>query len=772
MGRMIGALAGITGAATIAGVAALAREFLNLGTALERNADSMQLSTEQLQNMQNAVTLAGGSADDMTNALKALTAASVQAKTVGGAQAEMYRKYGISIDDANGKLRTAADLMPEVLAKINSYTDGRQRAMVADQLGGKALAELAEDFRRSGKSYTDWMKEAQKYSLVLNPDLLRQYRQAVGALQVSFTELGTAVSGVLAEALDPLIHDFADWIHTHQPQIVAAIQQIVDWFKKWYEAGGPQKLLDALSKIGDALLFVVDNAKTIAEIFAVAWGVKAVLGVVALINQVRLLNVALGGGALGFLGKLGVFGAAATGAYDVGRDVVKGPPTAKGEWAPWLNPTWGIHKLYNWATGGGGAAAPAAPAGTPGRQGAAGPGGGELGSPLGPGGGAPMAAPGGVAYASIAAQRAPLMDEVNKDPATKKLLMQMMATEGGGAATVESLFNRVSMIRQKVPGYSIKDELNSRFYGPLRRGDRPDISTTQAAGFQKTIDEVAAGSNLIQGRTNQGLPTDPGAGAPGRVQAPGSTDVYNYWSGERGGVGFGVEDSARFAQQQANMVANAKPQNTPGGGAAGDVVDQMVGLAGARGKDVREFLRDPSGKIKRDPDLGLWCAEFTNAYLQHAGVPGTGSLAARSFATWGQAVRDQDVQKGDVLLNRNLKHVGVATGQTRFNPATGQFEIQEVSSNSLGPGGQVLNIPGTRWRSDVEVRRSQELALAEARGANRTMVAQNGGAANGSVDVHVRHSNPPPGTTVMASATGVGVRVGDPQVSHQQFISP
>jgi hypothetical protein len=613
------------------------------------------------------------------------------------------------------------------------------------------------------------MKEAQKYSLVLNPDLLRQYRQAVGALQVSFTELGTAVSGVLAEALDPLIHDFADWIHTNQPQIVAAIQQIVDWFKKWYEAGGPQKLITALDKIGNALMFVVDNAKTIAEIFAVAWGVKAVIGVVALINQVRLLNAALGGGALGFLGKLGVFGTAATGAYEAGHDVVKGPPEFKGEWGinKWLNPAYPLHKLYNWATGGGGAAAPAAPAGTPGPQGAAGHGGGELGSPLGP-----MAAPGGVAYSSIAAQRAPLMDEVNKDPATKKLLMQMMATEGGDAATVESLFNRVAMIRQKVPGYSIKDELNSRFYGPLRRGDRPNISTGQAAQFQKTIDEVAAGSNIIQWRTNQGLPTDPGAPAPGGVQAPGSGQVYNYWSGERAGVGFGVEDSARFAQQQANLVANAKPQNTPGGGAAGDVVDQMVGLAGARGKDVREFLRDPSGKIQRDPDLGLWCAEFTNAYLQHAGVPGTGSLAARSFATWGQAVRDQDVQKGDVLLNRNLKHVGVATGKTRFNPATGQFEIQEVSSNSLGPGGQVMNIPGTRWRSDVEVRRSQELALAEARGANRTMVAQNGRGVNGNVDVHVRHSNPPPGTTVMASATGVGVNVGDPQVSHQQFTSP
>lgn len=212
------------------------------------------------------------------------------------------------------------------------------------------------------------------------------------------------------------------------------------------------------------------------------------------------------------------------------------------------------------------------------------------------------------------------------------------------------------------------------------------------------------------------------------------------------------------------------PPNTPGGGAAGSVVDQMVAMAGTRGAAVREFLRDPSGKIARDPDMGLWCAEFVNAGLQHMGVAGTkgaSRLMAASFAQWGHQVKADQVQKGDVLLNFNRAHVGLATGRTRMN--NGQFEVEEVSSNRLGPHGELLNEAGTRWRHDVEVRRSDELAALQAKGANGALAAGGGKAPNGNVNVTVTHRNPPAGTGIDASGTGTGLQVAPPRIEHQQF---
>ncbi|MCP3471426.1 hypothetical protein NLM33_18790 [Bradyrhizobium sp. CCGUVB1N3] len=148
-------------------------------------------------------------------------------------------------------------------------------------------------------------------------------------------------------------------------------------------------------------------------------------------------------------------------------------------------------------------------------------------------------------------QRAAMMAEVNQDPATKQLLYRMMRSEGGGAPTVEALFNRTQMIRQKVPGYKIGDELRSGFYGPINRGQTGGpLSENERAKYDKTLGEVVGGSDYIQGRTNQGMASDPGAGLPGRVPVPGSHEVYNYWEGRRKGVNFSVADSARFARER------------------------------------------------------------------------------------------------------------------------------------------------------------------------------------------------------------------------------
>jgi hypothetical protein len=185
------------------------------------------------------------------------------------------------------------------------------------------------------------------------------------------------------------------------------------------------------------------------------------------------------------------------------------------------------------------------------------------GSDVGPGTGegAGSSAPGdtGGGSESIHEQRQPRWDEVEKDPETKHLMYQMMATEGGGRATVEALFNRVAMIRKKIPGYTIKDELHSPFYGPIKRGEaqRTPISAAAAARYQSQINDVVGGSNLIQGRTDQGMPGDPNDTGPGRVHPPGASrsEIYNFWKGSRGRAQFSWADSQKFAEEQNQRAA-------------------------------------------------------------------------------------------------------------------------------------------------------------------------------------------------------------------------
>jgi uncharacterized protein (TIGR02594 family) len=68
-----------------------------------------------------------------------------------------------------------------------------------------------------------------------------------------------------------------------------------------------------------------------------------------------------------------------------------------------------------------------------------------------------------------------------------------------------------------------------------------------------------------------------------------------------------------------------------------------------------------------DPQMVKWCAAFVNAVLAANGLPGTGSLAARSFETYGE--RTTTPQPGDIVTLRIegnvVDHVGIFAGFDR-----------------------------------------------------------------------------------------------------------
>jgi uncharacterized protein (TIGR02594 family) len=58
----------------------------------------------------------------------------------------------------------------------------------------------------------------------------------------------------------------------------------------------------------------------------------------------------------------------------------------------------------------------------------------------------------------------------------------------------------------------------------------------------------------------------------------------------------------------------------------------------------------------------LWCARFMNLVLKHSGYHGTGSDAARSFASYGRRVSGPQIGAIAVMARRGGGHVGVVSG--------------------------------------------------------------------------------------------------------------
>jgi muramidase (phage lysozyme) len=307
-------LGAITSAATIAGIVKLVNSFSAWGRQLSINADQIGMSSQKLQQFEDAARLAGGSADDMTQSLQGLHDATVRALEGQDPQTLAYfNQLGVNLRDANGQMRSTADLLPEVMQKLEDIKDPTDRARLATALLGGAGMKLVESLRVSGQALGQWMTDASKFTELTQAQLqdMIKYEQAQGRLGVAFDHLGQQVAAVLAKNFTPLFNHLSEFVTTHQPQIIAAVDELSARFAAWLDnpdmwkniGDGITKTIDGLQYLITHLDTIVRVAEDIAILFAVKWGV----GVVASIAQVVTALGAVGGtGLLGALGTVSV----------------------------------------------------------------------------------------------------------------------------------------------------------------------------------------------------------------------------------------------------------------------------------------------------------------------------------------------------------------------------------------------------------------------------------------------------------------------------------
>lgn len=191
----------------------------------------------------------------------------------------------------------------------------------------------------------------------------------------------------------------------------------------------------------------------------------------------------------------------------------------------------------------------------------------------------------------IAQQRAVFADEMN-DPAVHWLIDEMMETEDAAnpVPVLESLLNRALMLRSYGENKTLVQMIEGGFYGPYNRHEYPaaqrELSRSPALKnrMDDAIATVMAGSDIILGHTDQGLPSDPGGRyemAHSHVMING--EVFGDWGGGKGYVASAAwravfEKNANMALQQALNVFLTSGASTMVGQAAGGLdVDGVIG---------------------------------------------------------------------------------------------------------------------------------------------------------------------------------------------------
>jgi TP901 family phage tail tape measure protein len=173
--------------------------------------------------------------------------------------------------------------------------------------------------------------------------------------------------------------------------------------------------------------------------------------------------------------------------------------------------------------------------------------------------------------AFLQARRAKFGEELQNDPNLRLHLAAMQMTEGASrGGTIESLMNRSDMqgkSMRSMLGYSADGRINPKsFYGPIRRGELgPAIEKLKRdpklfAKYDAYTQKALAGSHVIGGYTDQGLPTDPNGsartGIPGlRLRDPKTGKVdgneFTDWAGA------GRQKAIKFRKFLENGIAGS-----------------------------------------------------------------------------------------------------------------------------------------------------------------------------------------------------------------------
>ena len=321
----------ITAAASAVGfsLSQMMSKFLDTGDAIDKASIRLGIGAERLQSLQYAAKMSGATAEDMNSALGKLN--ENIAKAAAGKNEELaslFKKLGISLRDANGHVRTAADVLPEFADAIQRNTNSSVRARMAIAAFGDAGQKLIPMLQDGSKGLADMEKKAHDLGLTMSQDDVK----AAASLGDKFTDLGSVfdsfgntISAKLAPVLGPLIDDLTEFLAKNKDafagRLSEAVSKLADSLKKvdfeklandamdWFHAigelydkiGGFDTILKALAALmaGKVIIAIGQFVGSLITLGQSFWGLIPIIRSVGMAFIANPIGAVITGIALG-----------------------------------------------------------------------------------------------------------------------------------------------------------------------------------------------------------------------------------------------------------------------------------------------------------------------------------------------------------------------------------------------------------------------------------------------------------------------------------------
>ena len=150
----------------------------------------------------------------------------------GGDVELLLKKWGISLKDANGNLKSGIDILPQLADGFKQNEDPIIRAKIGMTLFGKKWQEIAPMLMAGGEGIAEATERMKKFKGVMDEETIEGAREFARTMRdAEFVTKGfqAVIAKSLAPVIQPLIEQFSEWAAANK-KLVAV--RVGEWAKK------------------------------------------------------------------------------------------------------------------------------------------------------------------------------------------------------------------------------------------------------------------------------------------------------------------------------------------------------------------------------------------------------------------------------------------------------------------------------------------------------------------------------------------------------------
>ena len=200
---------------------------------LGKQAETLGITTSELQSFQYAAELGGASSSDMSSSLENLGRVASQASRGIGAGVETFGLLGISVNDANGNVKSSTQLMSELSGKISKLSSQSEKLEFLQNLGvsNKLLLTLNQGVEKLNKQRA----EAKKLGFLLSPEDVKNaanFNDALLKVHMVMNGLTSQIATKSMPIITKLMTQFKVWFINNKKIIQQNITKFLDNMNK------------------------------------------------------------------------------------------------------------------------------------------------------------------------------------------------------------------------------------------------------------------------------------------------------------------------------------------------------------------------------------------------------------------------------------------------------------------------------------------------------------------------------------------------------------